>query len=149
MKKNKSFILVILFAVMSIQTKAQDFKLGFDHFAILVQDLEESSNFYLNIMGLEEIENKTEKSHIRWFAMGEKAALHVIEDKQHKVGDIKGVHLALYTDNLDGFITHLRENKIYFENWPGTENTTNDRPDGVRQIYLKDPNGYWIEVNEN
>lgn len=149
MKKNNCFILVILFTFMSIQTKAQDFNLGFDHFAILVENLEESSNFYLNIMGLEEIKNKTKQPHIRWFAIGSKSALHVIEDKQHKIADIKGVHLALYTDNLDGFITHLRQNNIYFENWPGEENTTNDRPDGVRQIYLKDPNGYWIEVNEN
>lgn len=149
MKKNNYFILIILVTLMSTQTKAQDFKLGFDHFAILVQDLEQSSNFYLHIMGLEEIENKTEQPHIRWFSMGTKAALHVIEDKNYKVADVKGVHLALYTDNLDGFITHLRENNVYFENWPGVENTTNDRPDGVRQIYLKDPNGYWIEVNEN
>lgn len=134
---------------MSIPSNAQDFKLGFDHLAILVQDLEESSNFYIDIMGLEEIENKTEQPHIRWFSMGAKAALHVIEDKDHKVADVKGVHFALYTENLDGFINHLREKNIYFENWPGEENTTNDRPDGVRQIYLKDPNGYWIEVNEN
>ncbi|MCF8715060.1 VOC family protein [Joostella atrarenae] len=140
-------ILVLLF--MTTKTNAQTFKLSFDHHAILVKDLTESSNFYLNIMGLEEIENKTGKSHIRWFSMGGNTSLHVIEDSKHNVPDVKGVHFALHTKDLDGFIKHLKNNNIYFENWPGEPNTTNSRADGVRQIYLKDPNNYWIEVNEN
>ncbi|MCM5663162.1 VOC family protein [Galbibacter mesophilus] len=131
------------------KAKAQSFKLEFDHNAILVKNLTESADFYLNIIGLEEIENKTKKSHIRWFSLGQGTSLHVIEDKNHKVPDVKGVHFALHTKDLDGFIAHLRENNIPFENWPGEANTTNTRPDNVRQIYLRDPNGYWIEVNDD
>ncbi|QLE00143.1 VOC family protein [Galbibacter sp. BG1] len=151
MRKSISILFFILLITFSISGKmnAQEFNLEFDHHAILVQDLTESSNFYLNIIGLKEIENKTQKKHIRWFSLGGKTSLHVIEDKTHSVPDVKGVHFALSTKDLDGFIAHLRNNKVNFENWPGEPNTTNTRPDGVRQIYLKDPNGYWIEVNEN
>lgn len=150
MKTTKTFLLFItILFFMNTKAAAQEFELTFDHNAILVKDLTESSNFYLNIIGLKEIENKTEKSHIRWFSLGGNSSLHVIEDKKHKVPDVKGLHFALHTKNLDAFIEHLKENNIYFENWPGEANTTNTRPDGVRQVYLKDPNGYWIEVNEN
>ncbi|MDG3583571.1 VOC family protein [Galbibacter pacificus] len=151
MKKTTTplLLLITILFFMTTRTNAQSFGLAFDHHAILVRDLTESSNFYLNIMGLEEIENKTQKPHIRWFSMGGNTSLHVIEDKSHTVPDVKGVHFAIHTKNLDKFIEHLRANNIYFENWPGEPNKTNSRADGVRQIYLKDPNGYWIEVNEN
>lgn len=43
----------------------------------------------------------------------------------------------------------LRSKNVKFENWPGEANTTNTRPDGIKQIYLQDPDGYWIEINDN
>ncbi|MCX2679234.1 VOC family protein [Galbibacter sp. EGI 63066] len=142
-----SFISITTLLLMTTKSEAQDFKLSFDHNAIQVKDLTESSNFYLNILGLEEIENKTEKSHIRWFSMGGDTSIHVIENKLHKVPDVKGVHFALRANDLDAFIAHLKKNNIYFESWPGEPKVTNSRPDGIRQVYLQDPNGYWIEVN--
>ena len=68
---------------------AQKTKINFDHFALLVKDLNTSSDFYMNILGLAEIEDKTEQPHIRWFSMGGKTELHVIEDKQYSVTDVK------------------------------------------------------------
>jgi hypothetical protein len=44
---------------------------------------------------------------------------------------------------------HLEASNVPFENWPGEAGTTNSRPDGIKQIYLQDPDGYWIEVNDN
>ena len=38
--------------------------------------------------------------------------------------------------------------KIVYSDWPGKSNTVNVRPDGVKQIYLQDPDNYWIEVNK-
>ena len=35
-----------------------------------------------------------------------------------------------------------------FETWTGVPLETNDRPDGVKQVYFQDPDGYWIEVND-
>ena len=59
------------------------------------------------------------------------------------------MHLALNVNDLDGFMAFLIEKKVHFENWSGEEKVTNTRPDGVRQIYFTDPDGYWIEVNTN
>ena len=47
------------------------------------------------------------------------------------------------------FIALLRNKNVPFENSKGTPDTTNTRPDGVKQIYFQDPDGYWIEVNNS
>jgi lactoylglutathione lyase len=47
-----------------------------------------------------------------------------------------------------GFIEKLKANKIEFENWPGEKGAVTTRVDGVKQIYFKDPDGYWIEIND-
>ena len=60
----------------------------------------------------------------------------------------KVVHLALATKNMEGFEKRLRAMKIVYSDWPGKFNTVNVRPDGVKQIYLQDPDNYWIEVNK-
>ena len=43
----------------------------------------------------------------------------------------------------------LKDNNIPFENGKGEKNTITNRPDGVKQIYFQDPDGYWIEVNDS
>ena len=46
------------------------------------------------------------------------------------------------------FITFLQKKNIYYEGETGKANTFVMQPGGVKQIYLKDPDGYWIEVND-
>ncbi len=121
--------------------------LTFNHQALQVKDLDKSVAFYQDILGLPEIEDKTEQEHIRWFSMGDQKELHLIEDQNAPTPPVKGVHMALSTTDLDALTNWLNDRGIYFENWMGEEGTTNTRPDGVRQIYLQDPDGYWIEIN--
>ena len=118
-----------------------------DHDAVQVADLQISAEFYKNILGLKEIPNGGLPDHIRWFQLSDKTQLHVIKSKE-EIQKNKGVHMAMNTDNLQAFMEHLKANKVHFENWPGEAGTTNSRPDGVKQIYLQDPDGYWIEVND-
>lgn len=126
----------------------KDFNFKKDHDAIQVSDLEISAEFYKNIMGLKEIPNGGLPEHIRWFQLSDKTQLHIIENKE-EIKKHKGVHMAVNTDLLPAFMVHLRNNNIHFENWPGEAGTTNTRPDGIKQIYFQDPDGYWIEVNDN
>jgi lactoylglutathione lyase len=46
------------------------------------------------------------------------------------------------------FIAVLNKNHVPFENWAGEKSGFTSRVDGVKQIYFKDPDGYWIEVND-
>lgn len=123
--------------------------IGFDHFAIIVADLNRAADFYQDIVGLQEIYNATGLSHIRWFSLGGQLSLHIIESedaatlKRHK-----SVHLALTVADLAAFMDRMRVAGHHFENWQGVADTTNLRPDKVAQIYFRDPDGYWIEVND-
>lgn len=127
---------------------AQKFTFTKDHDALLVKDLDRASRFYSTILGLKEIDNAGLGPKFRWFELDNNVQIHLIES-QEDFKPHKGVHLALNVDDLDGFMKFLKSKKIAFENWPGEPNTTNTRPDGVRQIYLRDPDGYWIEINTN
>ncbi len=138
-------LLFITFLLSLSLSFGQDLNLKFDHFAVLVNDLDTSATFYQDILLLPEIEDKTALDHIRWFSMGN-SELHVIQDK-NKITHHQGVHFALEVNNLDAFREHLKAKNISYINWFGKPNITNSRPDGVRQIYLQDPDGYWIEIN--
>ena len=59
----------------------------------------------------------------------------------------KSIHLCLSTKNLEHLIERLMEKEITFYDWPGNVNSVTDRADGVKQIYIQDPEGYWIEIN--
>ena len=70
------------------------FDLTFDHYTIKVADLEKSASFYSNVLGLDEIENRTRKEHIRWFSLGGDSELHVVEGLVNEIETNIGVHLA-------------------------------------------------------
>jgi len=140
-------IITCLLLITTIHLSAQEIDVHFDHYALLVRDLDSTAIFYQKILGLKEIEDQTQLDHIRWLSMGGKTELHLIEQKDFKVSDVIGVHLALRVSDLNAFMKKLSSHHIFFKNWFGLPGRTNTRPDGIRQVYLQDPNGYWIEVN--
>lgn len=122
--------------------------LTFDHYTIKVSDLETSASFYNEVLGLDEIKNRTEKPHIRWFSLGGDNELHVVEGPVEEIETNIGVHLALKLTDFDRFLEHLESHDITPHNSKGKPGSITTRADGVRQVYFPDPDGYWIEVNE-
>lgn len=144
----KNYILTLtLLAAFTVSHAQQAVHLRFDHTAILVKDLDKSARFYREVLGLEEIKNRTEQATIKWFSMGDQMELHLIEDKNATSPEMKGIHMAFHSGNLEELMQHLIKNDIPFENWMGEAQKTNLRADGIRQIYLQDPDNYWIEIN--
>lgn len=119
-----------------------------DHYAINVTNLEESVSFYQDIFGLEEIKNGTELDHIRWFQLGTTEELHIIQVDSLDKKLPKGVHLALRTKDFENFRKSLEKKNIPYSDWPGKESEVSIRPDGVKQLYIQDPDGYWVEIND-
>jgi lactoylglutathione lyase len=39
--------------------------------------------------------------------------------------------------------------QVRYVNLKGEERKMTTRLDGVKQVYFQDPDGYWIEVNDN
>jgi len=124
------------------------FGASFDHYAINVDDVDESVAFYQRVLALVEVYDGTEKEHIRWLSLGNGMSLHVIESDRSAIKLIKGVHLSISVNKFDRFVQHLRDINLQFFSWQGVPMQSNDRPDGVRQVYFKDLDGYWIEVND-
>lgn len=119
----------------------------FDHYTIKVQNLENSASFYKRVLGLQEITNRTEKSHIRWFSLGD-GELHLVEGKKDDIKTNIGVHLAVRVLEFNSFLKHLKNHDITMHDSKGNPGTYTTRTDGVLQVYFQDPDGYWIEVND-
>ena len=104
---------------------------------------------YQKIFQLEEIENTASNSKTRWLSFGEGKQLHLIPRPDFDIRINKAVHFALATADFDAFVNYLNELGIIYSDWNDTLNTVFVRKDGIRQIYFQDPNGYWIEVNDD
>ena len=150
MKKNHFILLLFIIPFFSTMTNAQDtvnYRFTFNHLALSVKDLNLSVNFYKNVLHLKEIENRTKNEGIRWLSLDEGKELHIISTTPGEVKITKAVHLALTSPRFHDFVKELEAKKIPFTDWPGTPGKVHVRPDGILQIYLQDPDGYWIEVN--
>jgi hypothetical protein len=82
--------------------------------------------------------------------MGGGKELHLISPDYYKGNPVvinKAVHLALATSDFEGLLKALDAQKISYGDWKGAPGQVDTRSDGVRQIFLQDPNGYWIEIN--
>jgi len=119
-----------------------------DHIALLVRDLDESARFYTAIPGIREVPNPMGGTHIRWFEYGLGQRFHL------QAGDIgtthveKGTHFAFSTDDFDAMLEALQARGLAFADFKGTSGAINVRPDGMRAVFLEDPNGYWLEIND-
>jgi lactoylglutathione lyase len=125
------------------QTKPQ-----LNHIAMYVADLKTSTNFYLNVVGLDTIPEPFHDGKHTWFAIGPKSHLHLIQGATIPTVHDKNSHLCFSVPAVEDFMQRLSKNNIPFESWEGVKMKATLRIDGVRQIYFKDPDGYWIEMND-
>lgn len=144
----KKLIFLSLSLILGYHSNAQNFKFTFDHYAINVNDLDSSVAFYQKFLFVEEIYDGTHKENIRWFSLGNNQELHIIEVQNLKLDIPKGVHMAVTLPDLDAYIEYLKKQKKDYYDWPGAKGQVSTRPDKIRQIYIEDPNGYWIEIND-
>lgn len=122
---------------------------SFDHIALSVKDVNESIEFYQKVLQLEEIKNTASDSKTRWLSLSDGKQLHLIPRPNYEIKINKAVHFALTTSDIDSFVKRLEEFKIDYSDWLDTPNKNYIRKDGVIQIYFQDPNGYWIEINDD
>jgi lactoylglutathione lyase len=59
------------------------------------------------------------------------------------------VHMSFRVSSLENFVTRLEQMQVRYVNLKGEERKMTTRLDGVKQVYFQDPDGYWIEVNDN
>ena len=139
-----------LFLLLSLTkpAQAQD-KPHFNHTTIYVTDLARGTEFYSKVMMLEPIPEPFHDDRHSWFKMGEHSELHVVSGAKEDIPHDVNIHLAFAVSSLPDFMKHLDKLGIKYGNFGGEPNKIAIRPDQVNQIYLQDPDGYWIEVNND
>ena len=114
-----------------------------NHIALHVASLEVSREFYGDTLGLETIPRPAFNFDGEWYRLGETQELHLIADRHEPVNSAtRGNHFALGVESMDEAERELAERGI-----PHTPRQA--RPDGAFQIYVEDPDGYWIEFCQN
>jgi lactoylglutathione lyase len=131
----------------SYQQRSTSPTVTIDHIALNVADLDASVAFYSGVFGLQEIPAAAKGR--RWMSLGNGVALHLLGGRSATVVDNRSVHVAFTSDNLDPIIQRLKDRGIGWSDFAGSQGAVGTvRMDGVRQIFFRDPDGYWIEVND-
>ncbi|HEX5154109.1 MAG TPA: VOC family protein [Parafilimonas sp.] len=121
----------------------------FNHLTVYVVDLQKSAAFYKDVMQLQEISEPFHDNRHVWFKIGEHNQLHVVSGAKSTVPHDINIHFAFTVASVEEFSKHLDAKNIKYGNWAQTSKSPEIRPDGIQQIYFQDPDGYWIEVNDD
>lgn len=152
MKKYSKTILFFTFIVLSFKGLSQDVKttkginiLSYNHVGLAVKDLKTSVTFYREIIGLSPLEVPDNMLAIRrWFRVAPGQELHLLLGRENPVAnnDKNGAHfsLSIPTNSADEIEAFLKEKNVPYHR--------QKRFDGAYQIYVTDPDGYVIELNE-
>jgi lactoylglutathione lyase len=123
-------------------------KVTIDHVAIFVADLQKEATFYRDIMQLDTLAEPFHDNKHAWFTIGNGIAMHLIQGADQPKEYFKNHHTCFSVPSLTDFTKRLQDLKLVFEDVSGKQNAITTRIDGVHQIWLKDPEGYWLEVND-
>ena len=121
----------------------------FNHTTVFVKDLKVSTAFYEKTIGLEIIPEPFHDGKHTWFKIGEHSQLHVVSGASAIVPHDINIHLCFSVPSLPEYMARLDKFQVKYGNWKGDSKTPQLRPDGVHQIYFQDPDGYWIEINDD
>lgn len=118
-----------------------------DHLALYVRDVDKSTAFYKDLFGLRQVSAPV--PFARWLVLSNGAMLHIVGGRSTPVSNSRWDHFALTCANLTTFVARLKAKGIQWSDVQGRPRVqAGIRGEGVKQILLQDPDGYWIEVND-
>ncbi len=120
-----------------------------NHIAVHVTDLKNSSRFYEEVLQLDSIPEPFHDGRHTWLNIGTGSHLHLISGAEKTAVHDKNSHLCFSTSSIQNIIDKLDNGHIPYENWLGAKSSVTTRVDGVKQIYFQDPDGNWLEVNDD
>lgn len=113
-----------------------------NHISIHVADVEKSINFYKNVLCLPMLSRPTFDFDGAWFMLGSDQQLHLIAGRENAVHSAsRGNHFALQ-------VKSIHDAELYFKTLNIEYRSPKQRPDGIWQLFLKDPDGYFIELTQ-
>jgi len=121
----------------------------FNHTTIFVVDMNKSADFYEKTLMTTRIPEPFHDNKHIWEKIGEHNELHIVEGAKQDIPHDINIHLAFSVSSVEDFAKHLDSMNIKYGDWSQKTKTPQVRPDGIKQIYFQDPDGYWIEVNDD
>lgn len=112
-----------------------------NHVAIYVEDVNTSAGFYENVLGLQPLPRPGFDFPGAWFRLGTTQELHLIGNREEPLQIQKRHHFALKITSAEEAAAKLKSKGVEFTG-------PKPRPDGALQIFLQDPDGYYIELFE-
>ncbi len=146
MKQASLFLVFICFGILASAQQKPVFKIN--HAAIFVTDLKRSGDFYTQILNLDTIPEPFHDNRHIWLSIGNGVQFHIIQGADKEREHFQNTHLCFSTSDVIAFSKKLDEKNIEWYNAGGKPKIITNRIDGVHQVFLKDPDGYWIEVND-
>lgn len=146
------YILQFLLLILTFSTSpgfAQQGKPVLNHIAVYVKDLAVSTAFYSEVVDLDTIPEPFHDGKHTWFSLSPTSHLHIISGAAEKTAHDKNAHLCFSVPSVEAVIGKLNQHHIAYESWAGKAGEITTRVDGIKQIYFKDPDGYWIEINND
>ncbi|NMM47769.1 VOC family protein [Marinigracilibium pacificum] len=119
------------------------------HVTRVVSDFSKSRYFYLEVLGLQEIPTDWLPDNQMFISLGGNLELHMGEVEGIEVKPNNFNHFAISVPNLDEYLgSIISKGEIYGSLGKGDDKHISTRPDKVRQTFIKDPDGYWVEIND-
>lgn len=114
-----------------------------NHVSVSARDLSESVRFYVEVLGLTPVATPDFGFPVQWLQLGD-VQIHVFEHTQREAPISH--HVALEVDDFPRVLRRVRELNIEdretFGHW------LYRLPDGAAQLYLRDPGGNLIEIDQ-
>ncbi len=114
---------------------------GFTHVSIGARDLEESTLFYKDFFGLEEVPSPDFLGPVRWLRVGD-LQLHLFHDEGPAPARH---HFAFDVDDFEVAYRKAQQAGVQVES--GNYSTVRELPGGEVQMYINDPAGNLVEIN--
>lgn len=125
-----------------------------EHYLVLTKDIDRTRDFYTRVLGMKDGFRPPLGFPGYWLYIGETACIHIAEWETYTAhSNSRGIpvstpaegtgafdHIAFVASDYDDFLANMaREGVEPFRNVAN--------PNGLRQVFLLDPNGIKIEVN--
>ena len=152
MSRFYSGIVCLISLFMSGNVKAQTTpykpKALLNHVAIYVVDLQKTAAFYDEMFGFDTIPEPFHDGKHIWYSIAPGVAMHVIQGADKPKEYFLNQHTCFSVPSVDDFVAKFKAKNRHWYNSKGLIDIITTRIDGVKQIWVTDPDGYYIEVND-
>lgn len=148
----KSLILYVITGICllgnPLRSYSQTNKGSFNHIALSVLDLKKSASFYREVLQLDTLPEPFKIGKHVWLEIAPGFSLHLVADATELKEHSRNTHICFSVASMDEFVDRLGKFGITYYNVQSEASKVGTRVDGVKQLYIQDPDGYWIEVND-